>query len=210
MYSPPVPSRFDADKWSYTALVAMFALALFMWPRLPAQVPVHWKGLQPDQLGPKWVGLLFLPISAGALFLFMLRSGPGLAVEIFARVRAIVTIVFLLLYVDSILMVVGYYVDTAAVLGVVLMVIGMMAPDLKADRTARRLETVSAAARVWERASRAAARLLMVLGIVGVALGLVVVPASVIILLALLVAGAGGLAVYTYRALQEEKARGPK
>ncbi|MDE3153805.1 MAG: DUF1648 domain-containing protein [Acidobacteriota bacterium] len=202
-----MPSRFDDDKWSYTALVAMLALAAFMWPRLPAQVPVHWNGLQPDQFGPKWVGLLFLPISAGALFLFMLRSGPTQAVAVFARVRAIVCVVFLLLYVDSILMIVGYDIDTAAVLGVVLLVIGMMAPDLKADRTTQRLEAVSAAARVWERASRAAARLLMGLGIVGVALGLVAVPASVAILLALLGAGTVALGVYAWRALQEERAR---
>jgi uncharacterized membrane protein len=204
-----VPSRFADDKWSYTALVAMFALAVFMWPRLPAQVPVHWTGLKPDQFGPKWVGLLFLPISAGALFLFMLRSGPGQAVAVFARVRAIVSVVFLLLYVDSILMIAGYYVDTAAVLGVVLMVIGTMAPDLRADRTARRLEAISAAARVWERTSVVAARLLTGIGAAGVALGLLAVPGDLIILLGLFGAGLAALAAYARIVLKQERRRSP-
>jgi uncharacterized membrane protein len=67
----------------FTLIAAMFALAAWAWPRLPAQIPTHWN-LQGevDGHGNKFVGLLVLPLTVlGIYFLMMLLPllDPGRA-----------------------------------------------------------------------------------------------------------------------------------
>jgi uncharacterized membrane protein len=54
-------------------IAAMFALAAWAWPRLPAQIPTHWN-LQGevDGHGNKFVGLLLLPFTVLGLYILML------------------------------------------------------------------------------------------------------------------------------------------
>ena len=64
-------------------IAAMFVLAAWAWPRLPAQIPTHWN-LQGkvDGHGNKLVGLLVLPLTVlGVYFLMMLLPlfDPGRA-----------------------------------------------------------------------------------------------------------------------------------
>jgi immunity protein, SdpI family len=64
-------------------IAAMFALAVWAWPRLPAQIPTHWNPQgQVDGHGNKVVGLLVLPLTVlGIYFLMMLLPlfDPGRA-----------------------------------------------------------------------------------------------------------------------------------
>jgi uncharacterized membrane protein len=64
-------------------IAAMFVLAAWAWPRLPAQIPTHWNVQgEVDGHGNKFVGLLVLPLTVlGIYFLMMLLPlfDPGRA-----------------------------------------------------------------------------------------------------------------------------------
>lgn len=51
-------------------VVAMLAVSAWAWPQIPAdaEIPIHW-GLdgQPDGFGPKWVGLIGIPVAGAAI-----------------------------------------------------------------------------------------------------------------------------------------------
>src|SRR5262245_4517480 len=54
-------------------LAAMFAIAVWMWPRVPDVMPVHWHWAgQPNRFGGRFEGLLALPLAALTLYLVLL------------------------------------------------------------------------------------------------------------------------------------------
>jgi uncharacterized membrane protein len=51
-------------------VVAMLAMSAWAWPQIPddARVPIHWgPSGEPDGYGPKWVGLLGVPLAAAGV-----------------------------------------------------------------------------------------------------------------------------------------------
>jgi uncharacterized membrane protein len=64
--------KWIADWLARYEIVAMFALAAWVWPSAPAQIPIHWNSAgQIDGYGPKFVGLLLMPIIALAGYLLI-------------------------------------------------------------------------------------------------------------------------------------------
>jgi immunity protein, SdpI family len=62
----------NAEWLARAVIVAMFAAALWLWPSAPAQIPIHWNSAgQIDGYGPKFVGLLLMPIIALAGYVFI-------------------------------------------------------------------------------------------------------------------------------------------
>jgi len=58
-------SNRNVDGIARAAIAAMFALALWAWPSMPAQVPIHWNiAGQIDRYGSKFAGLWLLPAVA--------------------------------------------------------------------------------------------------------------------------------------------------
>lgn len=69
--------RFNPRReWPAVLLIAlMFAASALLWTSAPDRVPVHW-GLsgEPDEYGPKAVGLLLVPFAALIVYLSMLSG----------------------------------------------------------------------------------------------------------------------------------------
>jgi uncharacterized membrane protein len=103
---------------------AMFALAGWAWPRLPAQIPTHWN-LQGevDGHGNKFVGLLLLPLTVlGVYFLTMLLPlfDPGGAnYRNFAKTYNVLRLGFVafmaMLYTATVAAAFGWHVDITSV-----------------------------------------------------------------------------------------------
>lgn len=70
--------RFDLRReWPAVLLIAsMFAASALLWPSAPESMPIHWGfSGEPDDYGPKAVGLFGVPFVAVLVYLSML-SGP--------------------------------------------------------------------------------------------------------------------------------------
>lgn len=107
--------------WAYSALIIalMFAFSFWAWPQVPADalVPTHWNAAgQADGFGPKWVGLLLLPlVCVGVVALFSLiryvdpkRANIERSATAFQATLFGVLIFMLALHGAAILNIVGY------------------------------------------------------------------------------------------------------
>ncbi|HVC20966.1 MAG TPA: DUF1648 domain-containing protein [Vicinamibacterales bacterium] len=194
----PKLSRLTAEKWSLLAIAVMLAIAVVVWPSLPAQVPIRWTGHHVDAYGSKALALLFLPLS-GVGLLLLLRSGPTNDGGLIARLRALACGIFLIVYVDMVAMMRGTFIDNAIVLGTALLLFGVGLPRLSADtipgaRASAALDTL----RALEQTNRRARLLFTVLGVAGIGLGLARAPGAIWIVLALLLLGTAALAARAY------------
>lgn len=76
---------------------AMFAAALWAWPKLPDRLPVHWNiHGEVDGWGNKFMGLLFVPLIVLAIYMLMVivpRFDPGKAnYQSFQKVYGIIRV----------------------------------------------------------------------------------------------------------------------
>jgi len=107
--------------WAYSSIIIalMFAISLWAWPQVPAdaQVPTHWNAAgQADDFGPKWLGLLLLPlVCVGVVALFSLiryidpkRANIERSATAFQATLYGVLIFMLALHGAAILNIVGY------------------------------------------------------------------------------------------------------
>jgi uncharacterized membrane protein len=66
----------NAEMIAPALIVAMFAVAIWMWPSVPARIPIHWNiHGQIDGYGSKFAGLLLMPLVALGGYL-LIGLGP--------------------------------------------------------------------------------------------------------------------------------------
>ncbi len=66
--------RWYVELPQWLILVAMFAIAVTSWNKVPLPMPVHWSGVVVDGFGGKFRGLLMWPLIAVGLYLLLLLA----------------------------------------------------------------------------------------------------------------------------------------
>lgn len=196
-------------------VVAMLAVSAWAWPQIPAdaEIPIHW-GLdgQPDGFGPKWVGLLGIPL-VGAATVGLLALVPRIEPRRRNLERSgtayvaigIVVIAFLaVLHLFAVLAALGNEADIAALAtigsGVTFIVIGNFLGKTRSSwffgiRTPWTLSSE----RSWTRTHRAGGVAFIVVGVIVVLATIVLgAEAAIWVMLGGLGAVVAGLVAYSY------------
>lgn len=189
-----------AEAWAVSPLILMFGLALALWPIVPGEVPTRWADGSPTGLAARGPALLTLPsLALGCYLTFWItlrRHGDD---GLFAAVRGGLNVTFTILYLDHVTSFWGYGPHPAAAMGAILAIAGLTLPLFSRNgligirtRWAMRSE------RSWVRSNRLGGRVFTGLGVVLLVLGLLDVPAAMLLGWLLIVATCVGLAVYSY------------
>lgn len=202
-------------------VVAMFAVSIIAYPRLPERVPTHWsiRG-EVNAHGPKAIGLFLMPVVMLGIWGLM-RGLPKIDPrrENYAKMQGAYTVVvnaaltvIALVHVATIAATFGAPMSLSrvmpAIIGVMLVVVGNVLPQMRPNwffgiRTPWTLSSD----RVWERTHRVGGHLFVAAGIIGIASAAMPIPLGVTLLgIAAAIAGLGSV-VYSYIAWRQEKSK---
>ncbi len=202
-----------------TALVLDLAFGLWVWPRLPAQVPMHW-GLngQPDRLGPAWEGAIVFPLLASGLYLAMLftplldprRANYVRFAGFYRLLRQAIPLLLVLLHLAVTLGALGYPVDPVLAVRVALpllfILIGNYLGQVRPNYfVGLRTPWTLASETIWTRTHRLAGRLWVAGGILQMAAALLSPAWGMGVFVGLLVLMVVVPLVYSYRLYQQHQ-----
>jgi uncharacterized membrane protein len=180
-------------------IVVMFAVALALWPIVPATVPVRWADRLPTATANGLTALLFLPVlalMAHAILWFVTRDHADEFLLLF--VRAAFNFAYLVGYVDFVTAF-WYGPHPSAALGIILMAVGYALPSLRQNELiGLRTPWTLTSERSWTRSHRLGGPVFMCVGAAMVALGILQVPKALAISLIALVTTSAALVLYSY------------
>ena len=208
------------------AVIGMLILSAWAWPQIPdgAQVPIHW-GIDgtPDGYGPKWLGLLGIPILTVlvvALLLVIPRFEPRRAnlersATAYVAVGIAVTLFVTALHVAAVLAALGENVNLGMVasigIGLAFVVMGNYLGKTRSNwffgiRTPWTLSSD----RSWTRTHRLGGVAFVVIGLLVIVTALVAGPSVAIwVLLGGMAASVIGLLAYSYLVWRDDPDRQP-
>ncbi|MFZ5481083.1 MAG: SdpI family protein [Myxococcota bacterium] len=135
---------FRRDWPALVLLAAMYVFAAWAWPRVPAEIPVHW-GLdgEPDRWGGRFEGLFVFPLTTTLVYALMLvlpRFDPGRAnyarfAGVYSLLRGLIVAFFAVMEAVSVAALLGADVSVGRVspflTGVLLAVLGGLMGKLR-------------------------------------------------------------------------------
>jgi uncharacterized membrane protein len=205
------------------AVIGMLILSAWAWPQIPdgAQVPIHW-GIDgtPDGYGPKWLGLIGIPILVVALLLVIPRFEPRRAnlersATAYVAVGIAVTLFVTALHVAAVLAALGENVNLGMVasigIGLAFVVMGNYLGKTRSNwffgiRTPWTLSSD----RSWTRTHRLGGVAFVVIGLLVIVTALVAGPSVAIwVLLGGMAASVIGLLAYSYLVWRDDPDRQP-
>ena len=205
--------RFRDLRWTLAPLIASWALALVLYPRLPDRVPTHWNAAgRPDGWGPPLLPTFLFPaVMLGLVALFAVLPAidpraPDSRTLRRAYLGIVLAVLSFLLLLQAALtaQMLGAPVDVGRVLpvgiGLLFAGIGLALPRLGPNwfagiRTPWTMEDD----RVWEATHRVGGKLFFVTGVVVAAVAAITAPpwSTLAMVAGILVAGLGSV-VYSY------------
>jgi len=205
--------RFRDLRWTLAPLIASWAFALGLYPRLPDRVPTHWNAAgRPDAWGPPLLPTFLFPaVMLGLVALFAVLPAidpraPDARTLRRAYLGIVLAVLCFLLLLQAVLaaQTLGAPVDVGRVLpvgiGLLFAGIGLALPRLGPNwfagiRTPWTMEDD----RVWEATHRVGGKLFFVTGVVVAAVAAIIAPpwSTFAMVAGILVAGVGSV-VYSY------------
>jgi uncharacterized membrane protein len=217
-------SRLWRSEWpSWVLLVGMFVVAAIAWPRVPAQIPVHW-GIDgtPDRYGGRVEGLLLLPLIAVGLYLllrFLPRFDPrranyALFSGSYDLIRFATLVLLVIVYAVSLLIAAGYALDMTQIVPVLVgglfIVIGSVLGKLRQVWfVGIRTPWTLSSARSWNKTHRLGGWVFLVAGLLMALSGLLRQPIMLLVIIGALVVAMLGLVWYSYLIWREDEGAQP-
>jgi uncharacterized membrane protein len=211
--------RTELPQW--IVIAAMFAIAVWSWPRLPDQIPIHWNiHGEVDGYGGKFVGLLLLPLVVlGLYFAFRLMYlvDPGKQnyasfATALAAIRMTITFVLAVIYCAVVLATFGQTVNMNTIVlfavGAMLIILGNFMGKIRPNwfigvRTPWTLSSKLS----WDKTHRLAGWLLILMGLFLAAAGAIQTSWMFILMVTMNVLCVAWMVVYSYLVYRQDPDR---
>lgn len=206
-------------EWPHWLLLAgMFALAVFAWPRVPEQMPVHW-GVDgtPDRYGGRVEGVLLLPVVALVVYVLLQvlpnfdprRANYAQFAGPYALIRFATHVLLTGIYGVAIAAALGYQLNMTRIVvpavGLLLIILGSVMGKLRPSWfVGIRTPWTLSSTRAWGKTHRLGGWIFIVVGLVMVLAGLLNLPVLLLVALAGLGVALIGLSLYSYLIWRED------
>lgn len=176
--------RYEVPQW--VVILAMFTVAVCVWPSAPERIPVHWN-LQGevDRYGGRFEGLLLLPLMGLGAYLLMLglpyldrkRANDELFRGPWIVMRLTILALLFVIHTCIILMVFGYPINMNFIvplaIGVMLLILGSQLGKVRPNRFMGVRTTWTLTSRAsWDKTNRLGGRLFILIGLTMIGAGL--------------------------------------
>ena len=200
----------QTERWPVAPVAVMFAVAAITWPSLPDELPTRWSDGEPSSYSSKNVALFFFPAVTLALYVVLRVLARRYGHDDGGQrplwwVRVIIPSALLVAYLGMQASYWGYGLHAGAMLGGVLLGLGLLPPLERNPLLGVRTPWTLRSDRVWIRTNRLGARLLTGIGACAIVADVVglphVVPGTVVTALAVV----GMLNIYSYVEWRRER-----